>query len=709
MRDTSTIGASPNEVSHSSTTELLRLVKVRWCSCEDFVGAPTNLDDHLLFAKTTVDIARIGAGSVSANAVSYAWGASDRKDYVLGHYSNGVAPVTFTLGSEWSVTRFMARLVELCQTADGMIWIDRICLPQKYDELRKTLMEIPAIYTNLPVKILLPGRYCECLAEAWEAWAKDYSLDGLTQAATRGKVSYERLLSAVEGSRCARSNGASTWGMRVWPFQELYHACNFQVIWTEQTSTHCNANGPYQSDTMPRKHPNTSQKHVGRPSSDQVIQNNAFFTTLRLGLRAKWEERNSFKIVQEADKRTAQDTRALDCLGSVPTGGLVYVGHQSIIVCLLLLGYQMQVTSGPEESKKVVDNSLGTIQDARLLILDMCQRLSDDSRYATESRDYIISVFTNMDKYRIPDDYRRMGVWHLLENALDQLISQPLITDSHGNTGPATQLYIPCRTPGGLLNDVVQRTYRLSANHSLRTTTIQSSRDVFFAFGWTHRSCVSQINIGQHGIPLKFVRPRLHSKPAKLLTHRQWAEENQGDLARTSFLDIMKHWSTSTKTKAIEISHRQNKHSSVSCTTLELYRGWEPDQTNILNMICELLGMDVDLCTQNDIDLVFKRVYFSKRDEHNRGKRRYCVGLLNWCKYSAAMRENYEPFTIGLEVPTEGKHYTPWFESIQTLEKGRLKHHVIGTWSLTFERVIASSIDAFIPKLVCDGPDAWLV
>lgn len=170
--------------------------------------------------------------ATGATAISYAWGAADRQIFVLGHeVDNAQKLVTFELGSEWNIEKFQLRLVEIGQA--GYIWIDRLCVPQKDDELREMLLNIPSIYSKLSVVLLYPRSPCLCLSSAWESWAFT-CLAGRDTAEARA-----RLQAAVEGTHCSRANGANIWGTRMWPDQEFRCARRIHCVWAESEPNQC--------------------------------------------------------------------------------------------------------------------------------------------------------------------------------------------------------------------------------------------------------------------------------------------------------------------------------------------------------------------------------------------------------------------------------------------------------------------------------------
>lgn len=201
---------------HEIWTGPIRLVSARACNCSDFNHDGNH---HLVFSRkqeTFADIVqrRLNSG---VHAISYAWGESGRKEHIVGHLSESAySLVSFELGSEWSVTRFIYRLLQFC--LDGQsVWIDRLCLPQKADELRETLLSIPLIYALLPVVVLLPGSYCRCLYDSWREY--------LTQSKRPAD-----LKPAVLNSECPMSIGACGWNKRIWTCQEFRYARSFRAV-----------------------------------------------------------------------------------------------------------------------------------------------------------------------------------------------------------------------------------------------------------------------------------------------------------------------------------------------------------------------------------------------------------------------------------------------------------------------------------------------
>ena len=138
----------------------MRIAKLQFCH-DDTCQLSNDL--HL-----KVEYEHVEQSKSLALAVSYTWEEFDQRDIFTGHDAQGI-PVSMNLGQEWDVQDTIVRLAMLCMEngqGHGLEhagrWIDQLCIKQTSDEIRATLVRIPAIYRTLGVVILMPGGVRGC-------------------------------------------------------------------------------------------------------------------------------------------------------------------------------------------------------------------------------------------------------------------------------------------------------------------------------------------------------------------------------------------------------------------------------------------------------------------------------------------------------------------------------------------------------------------
>lgn len=450
----------------------------------------------MVFTRKLIDSSELSTYAPQANAISYAWDAIDRQEYILGHENDSITKfVTFELGSEWNIARFQLRLAQICEGEH--IWIDRLCLPQRDDKLRSTLLKIPIIYSMLRVVILLPRSYCHCLRDAWSDWEKADEIYRWTADAAKddaeddAKDAFGYLKYALLGAYCPRANGSCIWDTRIWPFQELQHAQNFRLVWAEEVTDWCSASRQALSDLDPDERHEAIQKITSASNWHGHLR---FYRSVSRILTEDIDLWGGIAILEAAAEKEVYMNATFDVPTSLRSYESKAIIKRVIMTASLLLGRQIRIVRDPDYAGHFLSS-----------LLRSCEHLLESSRSATEVKDYVLSVFSIADKYRIPKNYRKMPVWDLLENALGQLANQKLLTSalhsaSHDEFGH--ELLVLTRNPGGLLNSVVADTARWSARYRYNKQIVNDSRDVFFTFGWSY-----YVHIPKGGrIPLRYNR-----------------------------------------------------------------------------------------------------------------------------------------------------------------------------------------------------------
>lgn len=100
-----------------------------------------------------------------AVALSYVWGQFNREPRTLGHFTNG-DKLTMELGEDWELGDLKQALHKACNMPDfaydcKYLWIDQLSIKQDDDaNVRRTLVQIPQIYSSFNVLVLLQGGMC---------------------------------------------------------------------------------------------------------------------------------------------------------------------------------------------------------------------------------------------------------------------------------------------------------------------------------------------------------------------------------------------------------------------------------------------------------------------------------------------------------------------------------------------------------------------
>lgn len=132
--------------------------------------------------------------------------------------------------------------------------------------------------------------------------------------------------------------------------------------------------------------------------------------------------------------------------------------------------------------------------------------------------------------------------------------------------------------------------------------------------------------------------------------------------------------------------------------------------------MCDIMNIDIDICCENDIDIVFTANELSPEAADRFGVP-IClfVGLLNWRKYLHAVLCDRNIITVANQVPQfwmREDRTTPWFVATQDADTEKPEYQVTGVWSLSSGVTSLSAVDAYVPRDFVDDmvdPDAWLI
>lgn len=119
------------------------------------------------------------------------------------------------LGEEWSTEDVISTLASTCldNGEEGVdehasVWIDQLCMPQATDQILRALANIPSIYRNLDVVIMMPGGVCGCLGQMGDA------------------------ITPSIGVKCLNAVGTCSYFFRQWTGQEMLYSYRVRLVRT---------------------------------------------------------------------------------------------------------------------------------------------------------------------------------------------------------------------------------------------------------------------------------------------------------------------------------------------------------------------------------------------------------------------------------------------------------------------------------------------
>jgi hypothetical protein len=228
------IAASDRSSSTMETAELPDLQVLvhcfSWCCCRSEIFSA----DHL---KVRTLNRPVEPGQ--AVALSYAIGDFDRQKHLFG-YVDGLESelelVRLEFGGEWEIPELMNALVTLSEK-HGAIWFDQLSIPQDPASITLHLQNMPWIYRELEVVVLLPNAPCPCLADKFYSWQSD----GL-YAHAHGDGDFN---TDIVAEKCLNAFPVSSYHFRLWTRQEFTYARVISIF-------HCGAPGKCYIDTFDR-------------------------------------------------------------------------------------------------------------------------------------------------------------------------------------------------------------------------------------------------------------------------------------------------------------------------------------------------------------------------------------------------------------------------------------------------------------------------
>ncbi|KIW64576.1 hypothetical protein PV04_09501 [Phialophora macrospora] len=418
-----------SSTSENFTAQSIRMATFRRCTCQMCPTLPSG-KTHLSIKTTAMELRK-----ENGVAISYTWGQFDRTKHCIGHLESHPAEgVWLELGAEWRVDSVLERLAQFTEKY-GACWIDQICFPQKSDQLRRSLAQVPAVFRTLPVIILCPGSLCSCLRKAYQAtWEKAPANPSNVESPADGTVytytTAMALFNALHAGDCLNSNGACSWPSRIWTNQEFRSARSVTMVYTEvEDAECCFRNTPLQTQLE-------KMSNYSRLLHRDLIR--------RLAL----DDREALKAV-----RSHHADFAAAFFGTAYRGTL-----DDTQVAALLLG-ETQVTASEHAAWDTYDSIKDEINSV------MGRRLS-----ASQPKDYVLSLFAESDFYVAPPAFQDLPTNMLLKDLLRQLRNvQPVL--------------IPTRCPAGLFG-INNETWSFDASDVTSGRQIEDIRHVYGVFEW---------------------------------------------------------------------------------------------------------------------------------------------------------------------------------------------------------------------------------
>lgn len=394
------------------------------CSC------PSITEPHLAISLSYSELR-----TENAVAISYTWGAFDRRNVCIGHcLRQPTVRLFLNLGQEWDVPELLQRLAELSQKHNA-IWIDQLCIPQNAADIQLNLARIPDIYRTFNVIAVLPGSPpCCCFREHVQerranvyrgsySWSPDLDeaskriMNGVADHETEqerqvdsvrdnfswqlgvdevsDEITDEDVIRAAHDENelncltdCQNAIPICSWLDRIWTRQEFAYSNHISIVWNSKAELPCT--------------------NVGfRETRDLAI--NAFYqlatSKIRLSERSSYPCDDDLDVL--VDSRLSDMTHDFFKTGRAAVDQYTQTNDPGLLFAEFLLGK-------PLESKHTFEDPL------QRFLLNLCD-LATSTRTATKPCDFVLAVWCDCPGYKIPTDYRKASPFDLLEDAIKQL------------------------------------------------------------------------------------------------------------------------------------------------------------------------------------------------------------------------------------------------------------------------------------------------
>lgn len=365
------------------------LARVAWPSiCHD--GTCSFSSEHSI-RHLVVNFTEVPLNRSNATAISYVWGQFRRKEPIpIGHHAGRSQKIiSVKLGSEWVIEDFIACLAETAEKDAKPIWIDQLCIEQNDQAIRKVLADIPSIYRSFDVTVLMPGRPCRCLPRIVR------EVNGLPPDP-------EDPYRISRTDECLNATGISSWFRRLWPRQELHYSRRIRCVWSARERSRCFLVGDGTANLQ----------NLGPFAARLYSQ----FTTVK-GFNHQDALEEILIYFDDLEKEGRSD--------------LVRYAHNpnhTDPLYRFLDGETLENQAQGLEKKNVYAFVLHVLEEYGSAYL------WTPNRQASKPRDYVVSIWTDWDKYVIPHNYNTMEASSLMQDAIDQMFDKEGLV--FGSTAP---------------------------------------------------------------------------------------------------------------------------------------------------------------------------------------------------------------------------------------------------------------------------------
>lgn len=385
----------------------------------------------LPLAHLSIEILEVPLQHDQATAISYTWGEFDRTKVPIGHLvTDGNNIVSVELGKEWVVSDFIDRLGSL--SSQRPIWLDQLCIPQRDEAIRQALASVPTIYRTFDVAVLMPGRPCRCLG--------DFLAETAEADANADPESAETVDSLGElvakYSRCLNFTAPSSWASRLWPRQELMYSQRIRCVWAARDAPPC----------VPELYGDEEAAHLAPylASMRESLLSQGY-TERQVGfmLRSHLTDVDNYAVTEVLAYAKGMD-------GTGKTTGAAF----------------FEFLAG-----KLLDNGTRTMETmddfvTGLNFMTNSFSFNQRTRTATQTRDYVLSVWIDCPGYTVPSDFKRVSLGGLMQNAAEQLAT------NHN-------LNLLTTAPRGLFDATSPRSTCWDPEQYFTSAQVNSLRDVY--------------------------------------------------------------------------------------------------------------------------------------------------------------------------------------------------------------------------------------
>jgi hypothetical protein len=383
-----------------------------WCSC----GSEIHSANHIKL-ETFKRLVKPG----QAVALSYGIGDFDRQKHLFGHVDGLKSElVRLEFGGEWDIERLTGALVAL-SGKHGAVWLDQLSIPQDPASITLHLQNMPQVYRDLEVVILLPNAPCSCLEVAFDSWTSE----GL-HAEEDGDFDIKMV-----SRECFNAFPVSSYHFRLWTKQEFSHAMKISIHY-------CGTPGKCLRGTL----------GGNRREIDTLLQGSG-----HLSRWASWKFNSGAGM--SSDQSEYDKAMRYSTLTAAHDDGLSHLVSD-------LFAFAMRkgnLDFSAESVRYTGANSASFLLGKRLhrdpYELENVFRPSDlrSEHVATSWKDFALAVLPAADGYRLPQGHAEMTLPELIDDGIEQYqrhdgacfktkLPRGLFEDGIGSMGPKPSLYL---------------------------------------------------------------------------------------------------------------------------------------------------------------------------------------------------------------------------------------------------------------------------